>query len=118
MVTRFVRTSVSVALSAAFLFAAPVLAEPEVQSTIVRTADLDLTSDAGVKMLERRVSHAAKFVCGNPNSLDLPAVQATNNCRRVAIDDATPRVQFVVAQARQGKTYVVADAGLIHLSRR
>lgn len=119
MANRFVRTSVSVALSAAFLFTAPALAAPDGQSAVVRTAGLDLSSDAGVQMLQTRVVRAARYVCGAPNSLDLPAVQESDNCRKVAMDSAAPQVQLAVAEARQGKAYVVADAGrVIRLSRR
>jgi UrcA family protein len=120
MAHRFVGTSVSVALSAAFLFAAPAFAAPDGQSAVVHTTGLDLSSDAGVQALQSRVFRAAKYVCGTPNSLDLPAMRERDSCRQVAMDSAAPQVQLAVAQARQGKTYVVANAGssLIRLSRR
>lgn len=118
MAHRFVRTSVSVALSAAFLVAAPAVAAPDGQSAVVRTAGLDLSNDSGVQALQSRIARAAKFVCGDPNSLDLPAVKESVDCRKVAMDGTVPQVQLAIAQARQGKAYVVADSGLIRLSRR
>jgi len=121
MAHRFVRTSVSVAFSAALLFTAPAMAAPaaEAQSMIVHTTGLDLANDAGVNLLMSRVTRAANFVCGSPNSLDLEAMRERDNCRQVAMESARPQVQLAVAQVRGG-TSVAANSGssTIRLSRR
>ncbi|WP_019833172.1 UrcA family protein [Sphingomonas sp. PR090111-T3T-6A] len=111
MVTRFVHTSVSVALSAASALAAPALAAPvaDGQSAIVHIADLNLATDAGIQTLHTRVAHAAKKVCGAPDARDLSAVRQSDACRQVALESAAPQVQLAIADARQGKALAMAD---------
>ncbi|NIJ33662.1 UrcA family protein [Sphingomonas oligoaromativorans] len=111
MVTRFVRTSVSAAMSAAAILAMPALAAPvtDGQSAIVRIADLDLATDAGVQTLHARVAQAAKAVCGAPDARDLLAVRQSDACRRVALESAAPQVQLAIADARPGKALAMAD---------
>ena len=55
--------SLALALTAAVL-AAPVLAADEAPSVGVRYGDLDLTTAAGQRQLDRRLERAAREVCG------------------------------------------------------
>jgi UrcA family protein len=111
MVNGIARTAVSVALSAAFSTAialAPAIAATPVadgMSTTVRTSDLDLSTDAGVKMLNARVSRAAGHVCGDASSQDLEIKRQVDLCRKVALNSAAPQVQLAVAAAHSNKRY-------------
>ena len=77
--------------TAALIKAVPAFAEPagEVSVSIVRTADLDLSTSAGSRLLEQRIVTAAHAVCDGASTVDLRARNAAGDCR----DD-------VIAQAR------------------
>jgi UrcA family protein len=63
----------------------PVLAQPpETVTTIVRTADLDLGSAAGQRVLDRRLSQAINEVCGAASPSDLVGQNKVRDCRKDA----------------------------------
>ena len=74
------------------LAATPVLATPPVPATsIVRTADLVLASQAGQRALDRRLAIAIADVCGTASDADLVGQNEVRRCRvatrqRVASD--------------------------------
>ena len=62
--------------------ATPALAEPPViVSTTVQTADLDLSSRAGQRALDHRLSLAAKDVCGSASDVDVAGKNDVRRCR-------------------------------------
>jgi UrcA family protein len=62
--------------------AIPALAEPPVTiSTTVQTADLDLSSQAGQRALDHRLSLAAKEVCGIASDVDIAGKNEVRRCR-------------------------------------
>jgi UrcA family protein len=69
--------------TAALIKVAPALAEPApVQNvSIVRTADLDLSSGAGRAALNHRLVTAAYEVCGTPSDADLVGKNEARTCR-------------------------------------
>ena len=76
----------------------------------VRYGDLNLSSDAGVAQLQRRVASAARKVCGNADGRDIEASQAAAACRREAISSAAPKVELAVANARNGQKLAASAA--------
>ena len=61
--------------------AAPVLAEPPAPvSSAVQIADLDLSTEAGQRKLDRRLSIAAREVCGTASPADLEGQNDVNRC--------------------------------------
>ena len=62
---------------------APALAEPVSPQnvSIVRTADLDLTSKAGRSALDHRLVTAAYDVCGTASDVDLAGKNQVRACR-------------------------------------
>ncbi len=63
--------------------ATPALAEPAAfVSSTVQTADLDLSTDAGQSKLDRRLSIAAKEVCGTASPSDLAGQNNVVQCRK------------------------------------
>jgi len=63
--------------------ATPALAEPPAAvSSTVQIADLDLSSKAGQRALDRRLSLAAKEVCGVASDADLAGQNEVRRCRQ------------------------------------
>ncbi len=107
---KFIRFAASLALSAALL-SGPALARPvaDCGSAAVRTADLDLATDAGAATLHSRVVHAAAVVCGDTDQRDLGAVSRMMACRRIAMASAAPQIELALAAARNGRAYAAND---------
>lgn len=95
-------TKIFIATLLAFT-ASPALAEPPVIATsTVQTADLDLSSKAGQRALDHRLSVAAKEVCGMASDADISGKNDVRRCRvetlaRVASD----RDQRIAAASSQ-----------------
>jgi len=93
--------SLGTALSIA---AVPASAEADEQfASEVRYGDLDLTSEAGVIQLQRRIANAARKGCGYADGRDLTASQAAAECRQATIAAAAPKLELAVASARNGR---------------
>jgi UrcA family protein len=74
----------SALITAAALKAVPALAETSaarVDVSIVHTADLDLSSEAGKRRLEHRLANAAREVCGTASDVDLQGRNDVRACR-------------------------------------
>ena len=62
--------------------ASPALAEaPLVATSIVETADLDLSSQSGQRALDRRLNQAVKEVCGTASDADVAGKNDVRRCR-------------------------------------
>ena len=83
--------------------ATPALAEPPaIATSVVQTADLDLSSQAGQRALNHRLALAAKEVCGTASDVDIAGKNDVRRCRvetlaRVASD----RDQRIAAASNQ-----------------
>jgi UrcA family protein len=65
--------------------ASPTLAEPPVTLTsFVQTADLDLASKSGQRILDKRLSQAIVEVCGEASPADLAGQNKVRACRKDA----------------------------------
>lgn len=113
MFTRSARTTflatLCIAASATMLAAAPASAQMDRPSKAVHYDDLDLATQAGVDTLNRRVDHAVRTVCGVDRAQTLREHASADDCAKVAMADATPRVQLAVAQARSDRGYAAND---------
>jgi UrcA family protein len=90
---------------AALLFAAatasPATAEPVTISRTVQTADLDLTTPAGVRVLEHRLTIAISDACGDAYDFDLHGANAVRACRAEArANVAAERDRIVALRAK------------------
>ncbi len=71
-------------------FAAAATPADDVPTVVVRYGDLDLQTDAGLRVLQRRLSAAASKVCPAPYSnVDLAGLSVARRCQAAAIDRAT-----------------------------
>ena len=61
--------------------ATPALAEPITVTSTVQTADLDLSSQAGQRVLDQRLTQAVKEVCGTASDVDIAGKNDVRQCR-------------------------------------
>ena len=97
-------------VTALLIKAAPAAAEPvsERTATIVRTADLDLSSRAGVRELHQRVDAAARQVCGLASDADLVGKNEVRRCRHEVVAQAAAKADQLIASRRVGTSIALA----------
>jgi UrcA family protein len=96
----------SALVTGAVIKAAPALAEPAQAVSVVRTADLDLSTQAGRAALDHRLIIAAGEVCGMASDVDLAGKNAVRQCRTDVLAKARARGQQL---ATRGEAIVVAS---------
>ena len=84
--------------------------EPETFTSVIRTADLDLSSVGGQQELDRRIVQAAREVCGSASDVDLEGRNAVRQCRADTISAAASQREQLFAAARSGAPILVASA--------
>ena len=82
----------------AVIKAAPALAEPTQTVSVVRTADLDLSTDAGRKALDHRLVTAAFEVCGTASDMDLAGKNSVRQCRSAILAKARDRSEQLASR--------------------
>jgi UrcA family protein len=103
----------SALVTAGIIKAAPAFAEgqpTEIATSVVHTGDLDLSSKAGQRQLDRRLSLAAREVCGTASDLDLEGKNAVRECRVSVLSAARAKGDALIAEGRTGRTITVASA--------
>ena len=83
--------------------------EPVTVTSIVRTADLDLSSPAGQQELDRRIAFAVREVCGTASDVDLEGKNAVRHCREQTIAQAAVEREQMLAAAKSGTPILVAS---------
>lgn len=100
------------ALAAAFTPAPAAAQEPIAAAggtIVVRTADLDLSSDRGVWKLDRRILTAAKLACGTASDFDVRGKNKVRRCLDETIASVAPqREAAIAAVARPSRTRLAA----------
>ena len=84
--------------------------EPVTVTSIVQTADLDLSSSNGQQELDRRIVQAAREVCGEASNVDLEGRNAVRECRAETIAAAASQREQLLASAKYGTPILVASA--------
>ena len=100
----------SALITGAAIKAVPALAEttsPEVAVSVVHTADLDLTSESGKRQLDRRLSNAAREVCGTASDFDLEGKNEVRACRDLVLANAREQGGALIAQNKPGGSIAV-----------
>jgi UrcA family protein len=108
MKTLSIVAALAASLAATFA-AAPLSAQAPAATDrlIVRTADLDLSSRAGIATLERRVLSAVQESCGTLSDSDLQGKNLVIACRRQTFDQAMAQARGAIALAhRQGPAFL------------
>ena len=87
-----IMTGSALATAALFFASAPARSAPVAAGTdvvrVVATADLDLSSEAGRKALDRRIGRAVVELCGQASDADLVGLNAVRECRADALAQA------------------------------
>jgi UrcA family protein len=101
----------SALLTGGLIKAAPAFAQtqpaPAVEVSLVHTADIDVTSAAGQRQLDRRLSIAAREVCGTASDADLAGKNDVRACRSDTLAKARLQTQSLLAAAGRGTTIAV-----------
>ena len=84
--------------------------EPVTVTSIVRTADLDLSQSDGQRELERRIAQAARDVCGTASNVDVEGKNAIRQCRAETIAQASAQREQLLAAVRSGAPILVASS--------
>jgi UrcA family protein len=100
----------SALVTAALIKGVPALAETPSQTnvSIVRTADLDLSTRTGQRQLDRRLVTAASEVCGEASDVDLKGQNDARKCRNAVLAAAREKAESIVA-AKADTAVVVAS---------
>ena len=97
----------------AIAFSLAAIATPAAANTNtvdVYIGDLNLTTDEGRARMERRLSAAARRVCGGrPDIRDLSSLRAFNDCRAEAHESTREQVRFALEAANARRVAVLAD---------
>lgn len=100
-------------ITAAAIKAAPALAEPAQSGTnvsFVHTADLDLSSPSGQRVLDVRLAHGAREVCGTASDVDLVGKNDDRKCRTDVLAKANGQRDRLIAAAGRGAVIAIANA--------
>lgn len=100
-------------ITAILLATSMAAASPSARDTVqahVSYADLDLSNEAGVRTLDRRVRNAVRKVCGSLNGVPLSQRRAVAQCYASAQQAAERNVETVIARARMDRQ--LANASL------
>lgn len=96
------------AFAAASVLVVPTVSQAaEPRSVAVSYADLNLASDAGASILEKRIGIAARTVCEIEDNRELDLQIATLSCREQAVADAQPAFFAALSAARNPSVTVV-----------
>jgi UrcA family protein len=99
------------AAALAALTATPAFAQTAAPATIaVHTADLDLSSPAGIAALDRRIRAAVDIACGDPSDVDLHGKNVAQRCRAdTRAQAAAQRANALALARRAGGTTLAAQ---------
>ena len=100
------KTILALAALAATFTAVPAVAQESVAlsggTIVVRTADLDLSTDRGISKLDRRISAAARLACGTPSDFDVRGKNKARRCRAETIASVSPQREAAIASVQSG----------------
>jgi UrcA family protein len=95
----------AVALAAAVIASVPAIAAEEVPSQVrVYYGDLDLSRQAGIQTLDRRLQRAVKEVCPSDNGVrEMARLRTIALCRAAKQAEIAPLRQSALAASASGK---------------
>ena len=95
----------SALLTAGMIKVPPALAQTaqsELAVSLVRTADLNLATEAGQRQLDHRIANAAREVCGSASDADLDGKNQVRKCRDETLAQAQVQKNSILAAADRG----------------
>jgi len=106
------KTLSSLAILAAALCVAPAAAQAPSTSDrtlVVRYADLDLNSPAGISALDRRIHAAVRIACGTASDADVHGKNLVLQCRADTLASVAAQREKAIALAGQSPPTVLAS---------
>lgn len=106
-------TAASFLITAVAIKAAPAIAEPiapAINVSLVRTADLDLSTTRGQRVLDARLGNAAREVCGIASDADLASQNDIHKCRSDVLANARTQRGQLLAAAGRGAQIAITNA--------
>jgi UrcA family protein len=102
MKTILIRSAQAALIAATFGFA-PVVAQGPAAPTqlVISYSDLDLSTRAGVRQLDRRIRSAVQLACGPVSDADLVGKNDVIQCRNETLALARAQREVAIAEARQ-----------------
>ena len=88
------------------------------ESIVVRSHDLDLGTERGVRELSQRISRASKLVCEDPATRSINNSMAFQACLKRTAGPAEKALTTVIAQARRQMPEKTASAEIPPLKSR
>ena len=82
---------------------------PAMNFSIVRTADLNLSTEAGRRQLDHRLVIAAREVCGTASDTDLAGKNQVRRCREDVLGQARASTAELVAAPTSERTIALAS---------
>ena len=112
------KNAFTIALASALITTAAIKAAPAIAQTspvqtnvsVVRTADLDLSSDSGRRQLDLRLARAAREVCGTASDADLKGKRQVRECRDATLAQARGKGESLVAATSSDTAIAVTAA--------
>jgi UrcA family protein len=102
---------VSALLTAGLIQAAPAFAQDQVPGqavvSLVHTADIDVSTADGRRQLDRRLSIAAREVCGTASDADLAGKNDVRACRAETLAQAKAQNSTIYAAANRGAVIAI-----------
>jgi UrcA family protein len=86
----------------------PLAAEPVSISRYVETADLDLSTDAGLRSLDHRLTIAIVDACGERSDVDLEGANAVRSCRAEARTRVVAERDRILASRNTGAVSIAS----------
>ncbi len=110
MKTIFILSALAASLTAS-IAASPAAAQAPAsgERVVVSYADLDLSSQSGVRALNRRILSAVQTACGTASDADLHGKNAVNECRTTTFEQASSQVRGAIALASRTGSIVIAS---------
>src|SRR5688572_6651353 len=99
------------ALAAATLGLAPAAAQDPAgaRTIVIRTADLDLTSRAGIAALDRRIGAAVRTACGAASDVDVEGKNDVRQCRADTLAAVAAQRDEAIALAQRASQVQLAS---------
>jgi UrcA family protein len=95
------------------LFATAMAAPPVIATSTVQTSDLALSSQAGQRALDRRLSMAAKEVCGSASDANIAAKNDVRRCRAETLASVAIHRDWQIAAAIAAPPQTTNDKNIV-----
>ncbi len=105
------KMALSCAAVAAVAAATPAMAD--VNNTLVRYQDLDLSTPQGEARLQTRIKSAVRKVCRSPRAFTMAEKQDLARCQVNALAAATPKAERTIARYKDARRLAANETAIV-----